>query len=269
MPIIALLTDFADRDVYAGVLKGVILRICPQAAIVDVTHHVSPFDIREGALLLWGSFRYFPSGTVFCCVVDPGVGSARRPLAARALDWTFVGPDNGLLWWALAEAGPSQVVEVRNKAYCLPVVSRTFHGRDIFAPVAAHLANGVPLDELGPEIPLESLTSLPPLHALIGSDRIVAEVIHIDRFGNAITNLREEDFEEWLESLGWRSWEARIAGETFSSIASHYVEVPKGTPLLVFNSYGLLEVAVREGSAERTLGIRKGDRLDLRATGRP
>ncbi|MCS7225288.1 MAG: SAM-dependent chlorinase/fluorinase [Armatimonadetes bacterium] len=263
MPVVALLTDFGDRDIYVGVMKGVIAQICPQAQTIDLTHQVAPYDISGGALALWGAYRYFPRGTVFCCIVDPGVGSQRRPIAVQSRDYCFVGPDNGLFWWVLDEEGCEKVVEIQNKVYWLPIVSRTFHGRDIFAPIAAHLAKGIPVDDLGPEIEKESLHRLPPLRALIGKEQIVAEVVHIDRFGNAITNLREEDFADWVQELGWRSWQARIAGVTFSEILSYYGEAKKGEPLLLFNSFGLLEIAVREGSAQKDLGIEKGRFIEI------
>ncbi len=264
MPVIALLTDFGTQDIYGGVMKGVIWSICPDARIADLTHEIPPQDITAGALALWGAVRYFPQGTVFCAVVDPGVGTERRAIALQTHEHFFVGPDNGLLWWAVSESEILAAVELRNPAYFLPVISRTFHGRDIFAPVAAHIANGVPLSEFGPEIDPDTLVKLPPLRAAISDERILAQVIHIDRFGNAITNLREEDFAVWVENLGWRNWLAFIREVVFDEIHRTYGEVPPGTPLLLFNSYGLLEVAVNRGSATQRLGIRTGDVLEIR-----
>ncbi len=266
MPIVALLTDFGTQDIYVGVMKGVIWSICPEAQIVDLTHEIAPQDITSGALSLWGASRYFPQGTIFCAVVDPGVGTERRAIGVRTHDYFFVGPDNGLLWWAIEENGIEQAVELRNRAYFLPVISRTFHGRDIFAPVAAHLANGVPLTEFGPELEQETLQKLPPLRAQVGDQFILAQVIHIDRFGNAITNLREEDFAAWVENLGWRNWRAAIRGTVFETICNSYGEAPVSAPLLLFNSYGLLEIAVNQGNAARQLGLRKGDLLEIWVT---
>lgn len=263
MAIIALLTDFGTKDIYVGVMKGVIASICPDAPIVDLTHEVAPQDITGGALALWGAFRYFPKGTVFCAVVDPGVGTERQPIAVATHDHFFVGPDNGLLWWAISEGGIVSVVALRNPTYFLPVISQTFHGRDIFAPVAAYLAKGVPLDEFGPNLDPNKLVKLPPLRAQVSDRIIVASVVHIDRFGNAITNLREEDFTAWGENLGWRNWQANIHGISFETLCRSYAEVPPGTPLLLFNSYGLMEVAVNQGSAAQQLGIRKGDLLEI------
>lgn len=263
MPIVALLTDYGSQDIYAGVMKGVIWSICPEAHIVDLTHDIPPQDITAGALGLWGAFRYFPSGTVFCAVVDPGVGTARRAIAVATPDHFFVGPDNGLLWWAADEAGIVAVVELCDPAYFLPTVSTTFHGRDIFAPVAAHLAKGVPLHAFGPALASDALVQLPPLRADVSDRLVVARVVHIDRFGNAITNLRERDFTMWVEQLGWRSWRATVRESVFEALHRCYAEVPKGTPLLLFNSYGLLEVAVNCGNAARQLGIRKGDLVEI------
>ena len=263
MPIIALLTDYGTQDIYAGVMKGVIWSICPEARIADLTHDIPPQDITAGALSLWGAFRYFPSGTIFCAVVDPGVGTQRRAIAVQTHDHFFVGPDNGLLWWAISEGGIVTAVELRNPAYFLPAISPTFHGRDIFAPVAAYLAKGVPISEFGSEVSPDELVQLPPLRAEVGDRLIVARVIHIDRFGNAITNLREEDFSAWAENLGWRTWRASLRGATFEAICQCYADAPKGTPLLLFNSYGLLEVAVNQGNAAQKLGIRKGDLLEI------
>ncbi len=263
MSVIALLTDFGTQDIYVGVMKGVIASLCPEASIVDLTHEVAPQDITGGALSLWGAFRYFPQGTVFCAVVDPSVGIERRPIAVATCDHFFVGPDNGLLWWAVSESGIVSVVALHNPAYFLPVISQTFHGRDIFAPVAAHLAKGIPLEEFGPDLDPDELVKLPPLRAQVGDRLIVACVIHIDRFGNAITNLREEDFAAWTENLGWLNWRASIRCAFFETLCQSYAQVPTGTPLLLFNSYGLMEVAVNQGNAAQQLGIRKGDLLEI------
>lgn len=267
MAIVALLTDFGTRDIYVGVMKGVIYGICPDAHIVDLTHEIIPQSVTEGALALWGSARYFPSGTVFCAVVDPGVGTGRRPIAIAGYDHFFVGPDNGILSWAALEEGIVDIVHLCNPAYFLPLVSRTFHGRDIFAPVAAHIAKGVPLSKFGPPLDVRDIVQLPPLRAQIGDELIVARIVHIDRFGNAITDLREEDFSAWVENLGWREWKATIGGVTFEAIHQTYGEVPPQTPLLLFNSYGLLEIAVNRGNAAQQLRLGVGDPVIFRTTG--
>ena len=186
-PIITLLTDFGTRDAYAASMKGVILSIAPDARIIDITHEVPPQDIVEGAWTLASAYRWFPAGTVHVAVVDPGVGSARRAIAARAGAWTFVAPDNGVLAWALDGAGDVRAVELADTRWFQPGVSSTFHGRDIFAPVAAHLASGVALDELGPRV--DDLVALPVASPHVTPERITCEVVHVVLFGNAITNL--------------------------------------------------------------------------------
>lgn len=267
MPVIALLTDFGTKDIYVGVMKGVIWSICPEAHISDLSHEIPPQDVVAGALALWGAFRFFPKGTVFCAVVDPGVGTERRAIAVQTEEHFFVGPDNGLLWWAISEKGIVKVIKLENSSYFLPVVSQTFHGRDIFAPVSAHIANGVPLDEFGRELSVSELVKLPPLRASFDGQAIRAQVIYIDRFGNAITNLRWEDFTKWALEFGQQGWWAEIRGICFDSLQKSYAEVPVGTPLLLFNSYNLLEIAVNRGNAAEQVGIRRGDVLVIRAKG--
>lgn len=267
MAIIALLTDFGTQDIYVGVMKGVIWSICPDAQIADLTHEIPPQDVTAGALALWGAFKFFPKGTVFCAVVDPGVGTKRRAIAVQTKEHFFVGPDNGLLWWAISESEIVKGVELRNPTYFLPNISQTFHGRDVFAPVSAHIAKSVPLEGFGPELKIDKLVKLPPLKAETGKRTIRAKVIHIDRFGNAITNLRQEDFVKWVSKLGRRTWVATIRGFSFKAISTSYAEVPFGEPLLLFNSYGLLEVAVNKGSAAEQVGIQRGDVLEIRVKG--
>ncbi len=264
MPIIALLTDFGTQDIYVGIMKGVILGICPNAQIVDLTHEIPPQDIEAGALALWGAFRFFPQGTVFCAVVDPTVGTNRKAVAVQTSSQFFVGPDNGLLWWAINDSEVLKVVELKNSAYFLPIVSKTFHGRDIFAPVSAHIAKGVSIDKFGPELSVEELRKLPPLRASFGTQTIIAQVVHIDRFGNAITNLRRSDFESWLKNIGQNRWVATIRSLSFNSLNQSYGEVPEGEPLLIFNSYDLLEIAINLGNAAKMFGIGKGDQLEIR-----
>lgn len=267
MAVIALLTDFGTKDIYVGAMKGVIWSICPDAQIADLTHEIPPQDVVAGALALWGAFKFFPKGTVFCAVVDPGVGTSRRAAAIQTREHFFVGPDNGLLWWAVSESEVIKCVELRNQNYFLPTISQTFQGRDIFAPVSAHIARGVSVEEFGPELKFGELVKLPPLKAETSERTIRAKVIHIDRFGNAITNLRREDFVKWVSELGQRTWIATIQDANFNTLSSSYAEVPVGKPLLLFNSYGLLEVAVNQGNAAEQLGIQKGEVLEIRAEG--
>ncbi|RMG86329.1 MAG: hypothetical protein D6712_07790, partial [Chloroflexi bacterium] len=187
-PTIVLLTDFGVTDIYVGVMKGVMRAICPSATFIDLTHAVQPQNVREGAYHLFNSYRYFPEGTVFLVVVDPGVGSARRPIIVRANGYTFIAPDNGILAYTLQDLGGEyEAYELANPEYHMPDMSVTFHGRDIFAPGAAHAAAGVPLAQFGPR--LEQIKSLPTPQMVIQEHKISGEVMHIDHFGNVATSI--------------------------------------------------------------------------------
>ncbi|MBV9850722.1 MAG: SAM-dependent chlorinase/fluorinase [Armatimonadetes bacterium] len=254
--LITLLTDFGTRDTFVGVMKGVILSIAPDARLVDLTHHVPPQDVHAGAFALKTAYRYFPPGTVHLVVVDPGVGGARRPIAAHIGEWFFVGPDNGLLSHVLARETLHRAVTLDNARYHLPV-SRTFHGRDIFAPAAACLAAGTALESLG--TPTERLLTLPLSHPVLRSEQIISHVVYVDVFGNVFTDVTEDIAETWggieVEIGGGR----HIPGN-----AASYSDVPEGQPLALFGSSGHLEIAVRNGNASRQLGLHVGDTVRLR-----
>ena len=189
MTIVALLTDFGVSDGYVGIMKGVILGIAPETALVDISHDIPPQGIRAGAFVLKAASPYFPPGTIFVAVVDPGVGSERRIIAVRTPRAFYVGPDNGVLSWALQREDVQETINVTESGYWLPDVSRTFHGRDIFAPVAAHLAAGLPISRLGERIEDPVILPLPAPH--LESDQVVrGEVIYVDRFGNLITDIQ-------------------------------------------------------------------------------
>src|SRR5262245_32283700 len=190
MQTITLTTDFGTRDWFVGTMKGVILGIKPRARVVDITHEIAPGDIRGGAFALMASCRYFPKGTLHVAVVDPGVGSRRRAIAVRTANSILIGPDNGVLSWALRGETIQSIRQLENRRYFLEPVSRTFHGRDIFAPVAAHLSRGVALERLGRE--LHDLVRLPWPEPVKQREEIRGEIVYIDRFGNAITNIRGE-----------------------------------------------------------------------------
>ncbi|MCS7252658.1 MAG: SAM-dependent chlorinase/fluorinase [Armatimonadota bacterium] len=260
-PVIALLTDFGYSDGYVGTMKGVIASIIPDALVIDITHGIQPQSITSAALILWGSYRYFPHGTIHCVVVDPTVGTERRPIAVRTSRYTFVGPDNGVLSWAFDEDGVELAVHITNRKFMLPFLSQTFHGRDVFAPVAAHIATGVELKELGEEVPNSSLKRLTKLSAKRRGKSLIAKVVHIDLFGNAITNLHIGQFERWLKNVAQGAWRARIGEVEFKMLSTAYADVPVGEPLIIFNSYGLLEVAVNCGNAAREINISVGDEL--------
>lgn len=261
-PIISLLTDFGRRDPYAGVLHAVIARFAPHVRVIDLTHDVAPQDVREAAFILDSAAPYFPPATVHVCVVDPGVGSARRILCARTRDGTtFLAPDNGLLGRVLGREVPGSVrlFAVENRSLFLPEVSHTFHGRDVFAPVAARLATGLDPAELGPEVRDPVSLDGPPDRAL-GEGVTPGEVLHVDRFGNLITNLL-------TGPLGARVRRARVADAVVDGpVCASYAERPEGAPLLITGSTGLLEVSVRGGSARERLGARRSDPVEVTVT---
>lgn len=248
--IVTLLTDFGVRDAYAGVLHGVILGIAPHVTVVDLSHGVPPQDVRAGAFGLMAAFGFFPAGTIHVAIVDPGVGTARKIVAARAGGHTFVGPDNGLLKWAVDRAGgPEAAVSVEAAQYRLPVTSVTFHGRDIIAPAAAHLANGVPLSDLGP--PIARLAGEPfPEPAPRGAD-LEGHVVYVDRYGNCVTNLPP------LPGT------PLVLGKPLRRCVT-YEEGAEGEAVALTGSAGFLEIAVRGGSAAGRLGISSGTKVILR-----
>jgi hypothetical protein len=249
-PIVALLTDFGVRDHYAGTMKGVILGICPEATLVDISHDVPPHDLRTASLELAACYRYFPPGTVFLVVVDPGVGSGRRPLAAEAGDYRFVAPDNGVLTAVLKEAPPRRVVELTERRYGRPTVSRTFEGRDRFAPAAAWLAKGVEVRALGR--PLTDYTLLDIPDAEVSTDAIVGAVLRVDRFGNLITNIDRRSFDR-LARLGGRL-HIRVGEADVAHLVNTYAEVPPGEVAGLFGSSDRLELAANSVSAAGLLG---------------
>ena len=257
-PVIALLTDFGTKDHYAGTMKGVALGICPDATCVDITHDIPPHDILAGALEHAASYRYFPPGTVFLVVVDPGVGSARRGLAAEAGGYRFVAPDNGVLTVVLQESPPRRGVELTERRYARPTVSRTFEGRDRLAPAAAWLAKGIDLSALG-----RPLTSWQTLHVpapLLGEDGITGEVLRVDRFGNLVTNIDRPMFERFAEAGGLEI----VAGtEAVGRVVATYADAPSGSICALFGSSGHLEVAVNGGSAAERFGLGRGARVTV------
>jgi hypothetical protein len=257
-PVIALLTDFGMRDHYAGTMKGVALGICPDAAFVDITHDIAPHDVLGGALELAASYKYFPTGTIFLVVVDPGVGSSRRPLAAEAGRYRFVGPDNGVLTLAFKETAPERVVELTERRYARPTVSRTFEGRDRFAPAAAWLAKGIDLSGLG-----RSLTSWHTLavpEPAVGEGQILGEVLRVDRFGNLVTNVDRRTFERFA---GAGRIEIVAGNQSVDAVVATYAEAQPGAVCALFGSSDHLEVAVNGASAAERLGLGRGTRVTI------
>lgn len=257
MQLITLLTDFGQTDTYVAQVKGAILSIAPSAGLVDLTHEVPPQNVRAGAFLLWTAVEAFPTGCIHLAVVDPGVGSRRRAIAVRSTRGPhLVGPDNGLLLPALERlGGMDAAVELQNPRYWRPRVSTTFHARDIFGPVAAHLARGVALEELGSPISeLDRPFSIPaPSRHGRG---LRGEVLHVDQYGSLITNLSEDLLPE---RFFVRLRSQRIQG----SKGSHYAVVAPGEPIALIGSAGLLEVAARDASAASLLGAAVGDQVEV------
>ena len=258
MSVVSLTTDFGSQDWFVGTMKGVILSINPKAALVDITHQVGPGDIRAGAFALAASYRLFPKGTVHAVVVDPGVGSARRAIAVQTAEHFFVGPDNGVLSWALRRERVQAIHALENERYRLQPVSRTFHGRDVFAPAAAYLSRGLAVAKLGPA--LNGFVRLSwPEPRRVGRG-VSGEVLYVDRFGNAITNIEPGA----IKGLGQGALQVWRGGKRLCGVAEYYQAVPQGRTVAVFGSSGLLEVAVNGGSAAERLGLRPGDPLSLR-----
>ncbi len=259
-PVVTLATDFGLRDPFVGIMKGVILSICPEARLVDLTHEIAPHDVLEGALALEAALPFFPPGTVHVVVVDPGVGSARRALAVRAGSQVCLGPDNGVLSPALGRPGWS-AVSIESPAHRLPSVSRTFHGRDVFAPAAGHLAAGTPVERLGPAV--RDPVTLAKHGFTVGADAVTGEVIASDRFGNLVTSITAEG----IAALGPGPVIVEVGGRPVGEIVEYYAGVRDGEPGGIIGSGGRLEVFVRQGSARSLLGAGRG--TTVRARRRP
>jgi S-adenosyl-L-methionine hydrolase (adenosine-forming) len=264
--VIALLTDFGTRDHYVATVKGVILGIAPTVTLIDITHEISAHDIRSGAFTLAACYADFPPETIFVCVVDPGVGSDRRAVAVPIDGRLFVGPDNGLIPMAVAlrrlmdgATSAQQAIkgfEISNIELRRTPVSSTFHGRDIFAPAAAHLASGIPVESLGSRI--SDLVVLPLPSCTQAGSSMVGEVIHIDRFGNLVTNI--------LNGSLPASFMAQVNAHDIDRSAVAYVDADDGVPFLIKGSSGLVEISIREQSASEMLCAAVGDPVSIKST---
>lgn len=258
-PVIALLSDFGARDHYAGTMKGVMLGICPDVTLVDITHDITPHDVLEGALQLAASFRYFPSGTIFLAVVDPGVGSSRRGIAAEAGDYRFVAPDNGVLTAAFRELPPKRVVELTERRYARPTVSRTFEGRDRFAPAAAWLAKGIQLSALGRTITNYQQLDIPQVE--VAETYLHGVVLLADRFGNLVTNIDRRTFEAFART---QPVSLSVAGHPIAGVVATYADIRDGEVCGLFGSTDHLEFAVNGGSASRALDVTRGAAVEIK-----
>lgn len=258
-PVIALLSDFGTRDHYAGVMRGVVLGICPEATVVDITHEVPPHDVLTGALELAASYKYFPAGTVFLVVVDPGVGSARRGLAAEAGDYRFVAPDNGVLTAVFREVPPKKMVELTERKYARPTVSRTFEGRDRFAPAAAWIARGTQLSALGR--PVSEFHAIEMPAASVSADGVAGAVLLVDRFGNLVTNIDRRTLERFAQG---GTIQIEVGTHRVDRLVATYAEIGPGELCALFGSTDHLEVAAHAASAAEQLGISRGAPVSVR-----
>jgi len=258
-PIITLTTDFGLRDQYAGAMKGAMLSVNPAALPVDISHSITAGDIFEGAFVMAGACGYYPPGTVHVGVVDPGVGGPRRAVVIETENFFFVGPDNGLMSLAAERDGIRRIVEIKNEEFMRPDVSRTFHGRDIFGPVAAHLSLGVGVCELGPQTTDLDFIRIPEPEC--GDDEITGEVIHVDTYGNLITNIEGALIEE---RLGHGEVEVRLKDAVVRGLHVSYASLEPGRVGALTGSSGYVEVAAREASAAALLGAELGDKVRVR-----
>lgn len=263
-PPIVLLTDFGYQDHYAGVMHGVIATIAPAARVIDLTHGIPPQNVTAGAIVLAQGWRYFPPGAIFVGVVDPGVGTDRLPIAIETTSGAvFIGPDNGLLTLAADAAGFTRAVELRNPEYRLDALSSTFHGRDIFAPAAAHLSRAIRMSSLGP--PVTAIVRTDPTDGVEEDGATLrGAVIYIDSFGNLITNLDRTLVTNFAARFRGRRLLARIRRGAPIPILKAYGDAHPGAPLATFGSFNLLEIALRDGNAAASFGAAAGTRVAIK-----
>ncbi len=258
MGLITLTTDFGTDDWFVGTMKGVIAAKSAEAKVVDLSHGIAPGDIRAGAFALMAGSRYFPHQTVHVAIVDPGVGSERSAIVVDTRDYFFIGPDNGVLSWALRNEEVREIWRLENSAYFLDDVSRTFHGRDVFAPVAAAVSERMALSNLGS--PVDDFVKLawPEINGTDGE--VCGEILYIDRFGNALTNISHDD----LGALPKTDLKVCLQGEVVASVGEYYSSVKAGGPVGIFGSSGFLELAVNGGDAARKFSLEAGGNISLR-----
>ncbi|MDE2906169.1 MAG: SAM-dependent chlorinase/fluorinase [Acidobacteriota bacterium] len=258
-PVVALLSDFGTRDHYVGAMKGVILGICPDATLVDISHDIPAHDVLTAGLELAATYRYFPVGSVFLVVIDPGVGSGRRGVAADTGDYRFVAPDNGVLTAVLDEAPPKRVVELTERRYARPTVSRTFEGRDRFAPAAAWVAKGVQLSALGRPVTDYRTLDLPVPE--LATDRIVGCVLRVDRFGNLVSNIDRKTFDRLVQQGGIQ---IEVGPHGIDRLVETYADIGEDEVCALFGSTEHLEFAANSTSAVERLGVERGAAVVVR-----
>ena len=256
--IITLLTDFGLKDPYLASMKGVILKINPQCTLIDITHQVNPHDVEEGAFILANAYSTFPKGTIHLAVVDPGVGGPRKPILLVTENYFFIGPDNGLFTFALQQEKMKQGVALTRPNFFLPRVSTTFHGRDIFAPVAAHLSLGIRPKAFGKNI--DSWVELHFEKPRVKERKLLGKIIHVDTFGNLVSNIDQQQLFQFSKG---RSFLIRVGRRTIRGLKTRYSEGKKNEPIALFGSGGFLEISIREGNAQRLLKVRRGDPIQI------
>ena len=260
MSVITLLTDFGMRDYFVASMRGVILSINPSVKIVDITHEVPKYNVAKAAFILYSCYKYFPKNTVHVVVVDPGVGTERKPIIIKSRNYYFVGPDNGVLTLAAEDDGIEKVYEISIGKYTRTEISSTFHGRDIFAPIAAYLSLGINVDELGREI--NDYVKLPILKPRVINNIVECCIIYVDSFGNAYTSLRYSDLEKLNLKL-YRELEITLKDsvELRVPLVKAYGDVSENSPLALINSEGYLELAVNRGNFAEKFNVREFDKV--------
>jgi S-adenosylmethionine hydrolase len=262
MPVITLLTDFGLNNEYVGAMKGVILSVNPLATVVDIHHQIDPYDTISAAYQVKAYYSFFPSGTIHIIVVDPGVGGNRRILAVQVNDHIFLSPDNGVLSLVLDGADIKKIHHVENTNYFLKPVSHTFHGRDIFAPVAAHLSLGKELGKIGRPVDIHQICLLDFEKAFFSDEgQLVGRVVSVDRFGNLITNIENHTIDQMLGSVSHERMEVRIHHQRIKGLSSSFDQAAPKAPLAIIGSRGYLEIAINCGSAQNFFGVANGDRV--------
>lgn len=260
IPPVVLMTDMGASDWYVGVMKAVVNSLSPETPLLDLCHHVRRQNVADGAFILHVAYGYYPAGTIFLAVVDPQVGSERRALAATDGRFFYVGPDNGLFSYVMEGTENWRAHSLENPALALPLPSSTFHGRDLFAPAAGHLARGVALEDFGPAI--TNAISLGPVNpSPREANSLEGRVLYIDHFGNLITNISRNDLPG---DLAGEKITARVKKHEIQGVAPHYAAVPQNHPLLYWGSTGMLEIAVNYGSAARKWDIGRDERVEVR-----
>jgi hypothetical protein len=264
-PIITLLTDFGLRDEYVGVMKGVVLSINSRVQLVDITHNISRHAIMEAALVLKTAFRYFPKGSIHVIVVDPGVGGRRRIICVKKEGHFFVAPDNGVLSLVMAQGEAECICVITNEKYFMKPVSRTFHGRDIFAPVAAYLSKGVPMPSLGEETGTSDMVTLPiPTAYLSSAGELVGSILWIDHFGNLVTNIDQDALKRFRGERAWADLVICLGRSTIQGVSTSYNAVKKGAPICLIGSRNLLEISVNQQDARTYFKARVGQTIRVK-----